>query len=342
MNVARVTWLRIASYCVQNVNIIIPVLDWNCLFVYYQCRLLVISIVLVFFSSVGNCGELWLLKVYLFVLLALHGTMGLVELSGLIISARGTIANPSPRRHIHIVLYVLTTCFIVEFAWDIVGFLWAFDPDLECDKQKNLIIFVRCLLVWNTWTSFFVTVYMFIRIGMIHCCCMPNLMRFEEVAPSESYGGRRLSRLSSNEFKRHLQRRRWQWRLQSLLCCLRLKPYQHSVFTEVAVTLADVFRQFRGYVPSDLAAGLALLAINEQSQKKVCVLCIRVYNYSDTCSSSEKDFYSLVLHTVRIGNAVFDAFSYLCNLTDQVCISYCVLCRYHLVLHHVLRTYQKR
>lgn len=237
-------------------------------------RLLTISIVLVFFSNISNCGELWLLKVYLFVLLALHSAMGVVELSGLIVSARGTIANPSPRRHIHIVLYVLTACFIVECSWDIVGFLWAFDPDLECSKQHNLLIFVRCLLVWNTCTSVAATGYMFIRIGVINCCCMPKRMRFEEVAPSESYGGRRLSRLGSDAVKQHMQRRRWQWRLQSLLCCLHLKPYQQSVFTEVAVTLADVFRKFRGYVPSDLAAGLALLSLKEQSQRKVCVWCI--------------------------------------------------------------------
>lgn len=210
--------------------------------------------------------------------------MGMVELSGLIVSARGTIANPSPRRHIHIVLYVLTACFMIEFAWDIVGFLWAFDPDLECGKQHNLLLFVRCLLVWNTWTSVVVTGYMFFRIGMIHCCCMPKRMRYEEVAPSESYGGRRLSRISSDAVKRHMQRRRWQWRLQSVLCCLRLKPYQHSVFTEVAVTLADVFRKFRGYVPSDLAAGLALLALSEQRQMKVCLfiyIIICMYDYSD-------------------------------------------------------------
>lgn len=243
--------------------------SWILLFC--QHRLLAISIVLVFFSSAGNCGELWLLKVYLFVLLTLHGMMGIIELSGLIVSARGTIANPSPRRHIHIVLYVLTACFMIEFAWDIVGFFWAFDPDLECGKQHNLLLFVRCLLVWNTWTSVVVTGYMFFRIGMIHCCCMPKRMRYEEVAPSESYGGRRLSRISSDAMKRHMQRRRWQWRLQSLLCCLRLKPYQHSVFSEVAVTLGDVFLKFRGYVPSDLAAGLALLALGEQRQMEVCL-----------------------------------------------------------------------
>ena len=242
------------------------------LFASRYCRLLTISIVLVFFSSVSNCEELQLLKVYLFVLLALHSAMGAVELSGLIVSARGTIANPHPRRHIHIVLYVLTACFIVEFSWDIVGFLWAFDPDLECSKQHNLLTFVRCLLVWNTWTSVAATGYMFFRMGVIHCFCMPKQMQFEDVAPSESYGGRRLSRLGSDEVKQHVQRRRWQWRLQSLLCCLRLKAFQHSVFTEVAVTLASVFCKFRGYVPSDLAAGLALLSLQEQGQKKVCII----------------------------------------------------------------------
>ena len=47
-----------------------------------------------------------------------------------------------------------------------------------------------------------------------------------------------------------------------MFCCLKLRNGQKTVFADVATTLTDAFNQFRGYVPSDIAAGVALYAFH--------------------------------------------------------------------------------
>ena len=237
---------------------------------FFVRRIIIIGLVLVFFADNQGCKEINLLKIYLCVLIVLHGAMGAIEFSGLCISAKGTIGNPRPRRHMNVILYLLTFVFLLVVVWDVMGFIWAFDPEVDCNISHTLLTFTRLLLVWNTITTFGVTCFMFFRIGICRMCCVPKKMKYEELAPSESYGGRRLSRISSASLKRHLQRRRWQWRLQNLLCCMKLRQFQRSIFSEVAITLADVFRKLRGYVPSDIAAGMVLLAM-DCSTKEVYV-----------------------------------------------------------------------
>lgn len=67
---------------------------------------------------------------------------------------------------------------------------------------------------------------------------------------------------------RHKRQRRWQWRLQRFFCWMKLEGSQQSAFADVSSTLADAFAFFRGYVPSDIVAGIALLAM-EENEKKV-------------------------------------------------------------------------
>ena len=223
-----------------------------------------IGLAVVFFSDDDNCTEMNLLKVYLIVVIALHIAMMIVELAGCVVSSRGTIVNPKPREHIYIILYVLLACFLVEIVWDIIGFVWAFDPNLECYQRHFLLTFIRCLLFWNAFASITATAFLFIRIGVCKILWVPKKMKFEDVAPAESFGGRRLSKISSDSMKRHMHRRRWHWRLQALFCCVRIRDFQKSVFSEVSVTLSDAFRRFRGYVPSDLLAGLLLVSMEEE------------------------------------------------------------------------------
>ena len=46
---------------------------------------------------------------------------------------------------------------------------------------------------------------------------------------------------------------------------MKLQKYQNSVFTEVAVALADACSNLRGYVPTDVAAGLAIISLEHNS-----------------------------------------------------------------------------
>lgn len=95
--------------------------------------------------------------------------MLIIEVIIVIISSRGTIVKSQPRKRLPIVLYIQFIVFIIEFAWDIVGVLWAFDPSIDCHRSHKVLLFTRVVLAWNFIISIIVGLYLFIRIGK--CCC---------------------------------------------------------------------------------------------------------------------------------------------------------------------------
>ena len=235
-------------------------------------RFIIIGVVVLTYDKQYSCDDERLLKVYLYVLVVMHFCMCLIELSVVFISAQGTIANSEPRKRLSIALYVQTVFFILELAWDIVGVLWAFDSTIDCDDSHSVLILARAILIWNLVSSAVIGSYMVLRIGICRLLCRktPKKLRYEQLVPSTSFGGRRLSAMSSGGLAQHRRQRHWQWRIQWLCCCMRLQEHQQDLFSEVSATLADAFTYFRGYVPSDILAGMALLAM-EQSASKVSV-----------------------------------------------------------------------
>ena len=106
--------------------------------------------------------------------------MVMVEMTITVTSSMGTIANPEPRRNIHIPLYIQMALFVFEFAWDIIGVVWAFDPSIDCHRSHSVLILCRTILIWNLFTSCVVGFYLIFRIGMItlcknSCCHLPFL-----------------------------------------------------------------------------------------------------------------------------------------------------------------------
>ena len=224
-----------------------------------------ISIALGVYESRSICDVEHLLQAYLIVLIAVHSVMIALELVIAFVSSRGTMSNSSPRKYLHYLLYAEMLFFAFEAAWDMVGIFWAFDPSLSCESTNSLLALTRFLLIWNCIFAFLISTYMIVQIVSGKCCKPPKRMKNEEVKPSTSFGGRRLSRLSSGSLTRHAQRRMWQWRLQLVFCCMKLQKYQNSIFTEVSVALADACSNLRGYVPTDVAAGLAIISLEHNS-----------------------------------------------------------------------------
>ena len=238
--------------------------QFYCYLCHFICsyRIFIISLTLGSYEKQhDNCDTEHLLQAYLIVLVVIHGIMIFAELSIALMSARGTIANPQPRRHIPYLLYGKMLFFAFEVGWDMVGIAWAFDPSLNCKSPNSLLKLARFLLIWNCVFSVIFALYMLFKILCSKGCKPPKRMKYEELKPSESFGGRRLSRLSSGALTRHAQRRLWQWRLNLIFCCMKLRKYQSSIFTEVSVALADACTNLRGYVPTDVAAGLAIISL---------------------------------------------------------------------------------
>ena len=244
-------------------------------------RIFIISCTLGSYESQENCDTEHLLRAYLIVLVVIHGLMIVAEITIAVISSRGTIADPEPRRHIPYFLYGKMLFFLFEVGWDIAGLAWAFDPSIVCKSSNSLLMLSRFLLIWNCIFTVIFTIYMLFKILCSKGCKPPKRMKYEELQPSESFGGRRLSSISSGSLARHTQRRLWQWRLHLMFCCMKLQKYQSSVFTEVSVALADACSNLRGYVPTDVAAGLAIISLEHNVFSSVNQASIITYKYTE-------------------------------------------------------------
>ena len=142
----------------------------SCTWLYFVCfvvnlRFVLITLVLIYYDKNYKCKDENLLKIYLYVLGALHAIMLLIEVVIVVISSRGTIADPNPRRFLPYAFYVQLIVFLMEFSWDVVGVVWAYDPRIDCDRSHQVLIFTRIVLVWNMIISGSVGTYLFVRIG---------------------------------------------------------------------------------------------------------------------------------------------------------------------------------
>jgi sn1-specific diacylglycerol lipase len=274
---------NLASLCVR--------LLWFCLFGY----------VLNSYDRDYRCDDEKLLRVYLCILTGIHIAMCLVEVATISISARGTMADPSPRKNISIALYVEAGVFVLKFTWDVIGVLWAFDPSIDCPDSHPILVLARSVLLWNLFTSIAMALYAFVRIAVCRLPCVgPRLTdtarhkRLGRDLSSASDHG--LLALSSEELRKHRQRdRAWQWRMQWMCCCTGLGKNRRNVFAEIGTVMADSFTYFRGYVPSDVGAGIALMAMEQSAEKNVCTyvrMTNRVSPSGVTCVSKHKEFAS--------------------------------------------------
>ena len=239
------------------------------------CRFCLFGYVVNTYDRSYKCDDEKLLRFYLCVLTGVHIVMCIIEVAVISISARGTMANPSPRKNIYIALYVEAAVFVVKFAWDIIGVLWAFDPSIDCPDSHPILVLARCILIWNLFASSSMALYAFVRIALCRLPCLgppsSDATRHKKLgrdfSGSSSHG---LLALSSHELRKHRRRdRAWQWRMEWLCCCLRLGDGHRNVYAEIGTVMADSFTYFRGYVPSDVAAGIALMAIEQKEEHSV-------------------------------------------------------------------------
>lgn len=203
--------------------------------------------------------------------MAIQLIMVTIEVTAMTISSRGTITNPHPRRHLTRVLYVQVGWFLVELMWNVVGVQWVFDPVTDCYSSHRVLVLARVFSIWSLTVSVLVLSYFFLRFGILRLFFErpPKTLKYESLPPLATLSGRRLSSLSDSSLSQHHRQRSWQWRLQNMFFFLHLKNSQKSVFGAVSATLADAFTMFRGYVPTDIVAGLALLRM-DQNILRVC------------------------------------------------------------------------
>lgn len=89
-------------------------------------------------------------------------------------------------------------------------------------------------------------------------------MWYDKYAPVTTYEGYDIKSLEFNQKVRHHHQRMWLYRIRSCLICCNNEHTE--LYVDISVTLSDMFTYFRGYVPSDIVAGIALHAIHADSK----------------------------------------------------------------------------
>nr|XP_046207950.1 diacylglycerol lipase-beta-like isoform X1 [Oncorhynchus gorbuscha] len=203
-----------------------------------------------------------ILHSYLVVLLILLAFIILSLCAIVYVSAQGTITNPGPRRSIPVLVYVRAMLYVPELIWAILGAIWVSDDSQGCQPAEVGAVIAAVVASWILLLSTGVGVlFVFDPLGSTHPG--PQSQELLGVRDLESSQGSQL--LST---ARSVAVRVWESRLRLLCCCLPRDEGHRAAFSSIAQLVSGFFSD-TDLVPSDIAAGLALLH-QEQDKMEQC------------------------------------------------------------------------
>ncbi|KAI4904752.1 hypothetical protein NFI96_025111 [Prochilodus magdalenae] len=209
-----------------------------------------------------DCPGGAILHSYLVVLLVLLAVIILTLCAVVYVSAQGTIMNPGPRRSMPALVYLRAVLYIPEFVWACLGAIWISDNSSGCEPAEVGIVIGAVVASWIIFLSMAVGVLIvFDPLGSLR---QPALM-------NKSSGLRDLQSSESSQLfytARSLAKRVWECRLRLLCCCLPQDDNHRAAFSSIAQLFSGFFSD-TDLVPSDIAAGLALLH-QEQDKMEHC------------------------------------------------------------------------
>uniref|UniRef100_A0A8C8F5A7 Diacylglycerol lipase-beta n=1 Tax=Oncorhynchus tshawytscha TaxID=74940 RepID=A0A8C8F5A7_ONCTS len=209
-----------------------------------------------------DCSGGRVLHSYLVVLLILLAFIILSLCAIVYVSAQGTITNPGPRRSIPVLVYVRAMLYVPELIWAILGTIWVSDDSQGCQPAEVGAVIAAVVASWILLLSTGVGVlFVFDPLGSTHPG--PQSQELLGVRDLESSQGSQL--LST---ARSVAVRVWESRLRLLCCCLPRDESHRAAFSSIAQLVSGFFSD-TDLVPSDIAAGLALLH-QEQDKMEQC------------------------------------------------------------------------
>ncbi|XP_035647680.1 diacylglycerol lipase-beta-like isoform X2 [Oncorhynchus keta] len=209
-----------------------------------------------------DCSGGRVLHSYLVVLLILLALIILSLCAIVYVSAQGTITNPGPRRSIPVLVYVRVMLYVPELIWAILGAIWVSDDSQGCQPAEVGAVIAAVVASWILLLSTGVGVlFVFDPLGSTHPG--PQSQELLGVRDLESSQGSQL--LST---ARSVAVRVWESRLRLLCCCLPRDEGHRAAFSSIAQLVSGFFSD-TDLVPSDIAAGLALLH-QEQDKMEQC------------------------------------------------------------------------
>lgn len=208
-----------------------------------------------------DCSGGAVLHSYIIILLVMLAIIILTLCAIVYISARGTIMNPGPRRSMPALVYVRALLYIPEFVWACLGSVWVSDNS-GCKPAEVGLVVGAVVASWIIFISMVVgVVVVFDPLGSLR-------------TPAVTGGHFGLRNLESSESSQLFYRARsvavrvWETRLRLLCCCLPQDDNHRAAFSSIAQLFTGFFSD-TDLVPSDIAAGLALLH-QEQDKMQQC------------------------------------------------------------------------
>lgn len=196
------------------------------------------------------------LQYYLLVLLVLLAVIILTLCAIVYVSAQGTIMNPGPRRSMPLLVYLRAVLYFPEFIWACLGAVWVSDNSSGCQPEEVGAVIGAVVSSWVILLSMAVGV----------------LVVFDPMgSPGPGRGLRDLQSSESSQLFSSAQSvasRVWENRLRLLCCCLPQDDNHRAAFSSIAQLVSGFFMD-TDLVPSDIAAGLALLH-QEQDKMEQC------------------------------------------------------------------------
>lgn len=199
-----------------------------------------------------DCNGRGVLYSYLVGLLVVLGLIILSLCAIVYVSAQGTITNPGPRRSMPALVYLRAVLYLPELVWACLGAVWVSDDSQGCDLPTVGAVISAVIASW--------IILLFTALGVVFVFDPIGNPR-PQPAPVEPLGVRDLQSSEGNQFlstARSLAVKVWESRLRLLCCCLPQDESHRAAFSSIAQLFGSFFSD-TDLVPSDIAAGLALL-----------------------------------------------------------------------------------
>ncbi|XP_070579406.1 diacylglycerol lipase-beta-like isoform X2 [Ptychodera flava] len=206
-------------------------------------------------ANLSSCNGGDFLLSYLTGVLIILAIVIALELVIVYISMQGTVINTYPRRHLPIFLYIRLALFIPEIIWVVVGTRWVFHRGNDCDP--SVVATVQGAVISSWIILIFVIIgiaLVFDPLGKLHVKIRKN----DQLQSSEAEQLRQSTQLAAQ--------RVWENRCKLLCCFAGCDENSQVAFTDVAELFTGFFKDI-DVVPSDIAAGLALLQLEQASQE---------------------------------------------------------------------------
>ncbi|XP_061912291.1 diacylglycerol lipase-beta-like [Entelurus aequoreus] len=206
-----------------------------------------------------DCNGKGVLHIYLIGLLVVLALIILSLCAIVYVSAQGTITNPGARRSMPALVYLRAILYLPELVWACLGAVWVSDDGKGCDPATVGAVIAAVVASW--------IILLFTALGVIFVFDPMGNPR-PPPAAMEPLGVRHLESSGGTQFlstARSIAVKVWESRLRLLCCCLPQDESHRAAFSSISQLVSGFFSD-TDLVPSDIAAGLALL---HQEQDKM-------------------------------------------------------------------------